>query len=360
MAMVFMLGGRQVAAVVALGALVGCGPKTSTRMVDDPTGTAVAYGAPRQTRYAAELAANKQRARIQVFQSAVCDVIPVTVMQRYQETLHGDEVVQRAPVTKKQVAGEPKGTVPCDQTYARNAEVLLEISGNQVSLGMTNAEGFVFADLARILEAGAYPTPPQQAKVLARADKGARSTEVGVIELTQLDAQQSRLTQLLAELEAILAKGETGQSSADITKSYELYSQLVDIGGADPRVEGISARFWELLYGRKQEEARERMGRNLEALGAARETLKVMGDAAIPIFVQAAVNSGTLDRQALEWSSLRLISALRGAPASCASFAFSSVPSYGWGAEQRVAAQYVEFGYGTEHAASLQAACRAF
>ncbi len=339
-----------------------CGTaKTTTRMVDDPTGTAVAYGAPRDTTYSASLEANKQRARITVLEASRCDVIPITVVQRYEETLRGDEVLQRSPTTKKQVAGQPKGEIPCGQTYARNAEVLLDIQGNRVSLGMTSAEGMVHADLARILETGAYATKPSEAKIFVRPDKARPTVEVGVIRLSELDSYGTRVDTLLAELEAILAKGETGATPAEITRSYEIYSTLVDIASVDPRVEAIAARFWELFYGRKQEEAREKMGKNLDALGAAKETLKAMGDAAIPLYVQAAVNSGYLDRRALEWSSLRLVRALRGAPAVCqAGFTFGAVPTYGWAPDAVLAAQYVNFGYGTEYAASVAASCRSF
>lgn len=341
---------------------VACGAaKTTTRMVDDPTGTAVAYGAPRNTTYAASLEANKQRARITVLEASRCDVIPVTVVQRYEETLRGDEVLQRSPVTKKQVAGAPKGEIACGQTYARNVEVLLDIQGNRVSLGQTSAEGMVYADLARILETGAYATKPAEAKVFVRPDKARPTAEVGVIRLSELDSYATRVDALLAELEAILQKGETGATPAEITRSYEIYSTLVETASVDPRVEAIAMRFWELFYGRKQEESREKMGKNLEALGEAKETLKAMGDAAIPIYVQAAVNSGLLDRRALEWSSLRLVRALRGAPAVCkAGFSFDAVPSYGWAPDAVLASQYVNFGYGDGYADGVATACRSF
>ena len=86
-----------------------------------------------------------------------------------------------------------------------------------------------------------------------------------------------------------------------------------------------------------------------------------MGDAALPIYVQAAVSSGTLDRRALEWSSLRLLRALRGAPEVCASrFSWAALPTYGGSPDARLAAHDVHYAYGSSHADLLQNACRAF
>ncbi len=347
-------------AISLAGAFVsGCGPKTTTRMVDDPTGKGVEYGAPRETTFTTDVGASRQFIQVSVFESSRCDVIPVTIMQRYEETLHGDEVVQRAPVTKKQVAGDPKGDVPCNQTYARNVEVFLDVAGNRVSLGQTDAQGRVQGDLATLLKTGGYESSPSQAQVLIRPNRGQPMVEAGVIDLSELDRYEERVTGLLASLEAILAKGETGASPDEITQSYELYAQLRDVAATDPRVAAVSARFWELFYGRKQEEAREKLGKNLEMLGRAKETLKVMGDAAIPMYVQAAVSSGMLDRRALEWSSLRLIRALRSSPSVCAGgFSFGAVSSYGWPADAVLAAEYVGYGYGSGHAGVISTVCR--
>lgn len=337
----------------------GCGRSTTTRVVEDPTSTVTEYGKPTDIRYEAQLEANKEQMRLTVYESSRCPIIPVTVMQRYQETLEGDEVVQRTPVTKTQVAGEPQGEVPCNQTYANDVEVLLQVDGTRVSLGETNQQGEVTADLARILQSGSYETAPSTAAIFIRPNKARPMVEAGNISLTELTRQQTRIAELRTELEAILAKGETGATDQEILRSYEIYNQLNQIAPGDPRVQGMSTRFWELFFGRKQEEARERMGRNLEALGQAKEVLKTMGDAAIPLYVQAAVNSGNLDRRALEWSSLRLIRALRGSPAVCsAGFAFGAIPSYGWSRDAEMAAHYVHYAYGREHASSLQAACR--
>src|SRR5690606_8010668 len=145
---------------------------------------------------------------ISVFESSRCDVIPVQVMQRYQETLHGDEVVQRTPVTKKQVAGEPDGQIDCNQTYARNTEVYLEIDGNRISLGQTDPTGRVQADLSALLKTGAMGETPGTAKVLVQPPRGKPAQEIGSIALSELARFDARVSELLAELEAVLGKGE--------------------------------------------------------------------------------------------------------------------------------------------------------
>lgn len=338
--------------------LVACGGASTVRMVDVPTGSATEYGGPRERSFVAELDAAYADARVVVYETSRCDVIPVTVMQRYEERRRGDEILQRTPVTKKQVAGEPKGSIPCNQTFARNVEVFVEADGTRVSLGATDARGRVVANLARVFQVGSYEQLPKKMSVLLRTQQAEPARVVGELELSQLVKFGERVRELLAQLEAILAKGEQGQSPADITRSYELYSQLQEIAAEDPRVEGIRARFWELYYGRKQEESREKLGRNLAALAEAKDTLKVMGDAAIPLYVQAAVNSSTLDPKALEWSSLRLIRALRSAPVICGGgFQFGRVPTYGWPADARLAAQYVNYGYGDAFLGAAQRAC---
>ncbi len=342
-------GGLSFGATLLLGACAST--PVTTRTVDDPAGEAVEYGAPEDTTYTAELDAGREYGTITVYRKSSCDVIPVTVMQRYKETVRGDEVLERSPLNKRQVAGQPRGTVVCDQGYARNVEVLLEADGGRFSLGTTDELGRVEANLARVFKVASFEEVPESAKVLLRSTKGRPVEEVARISLQQLQRHDAKVAELSAKLEAILAKGETGATPEDITRSYELYNQMVDVAPHDPRVRALAARFWELYYGRKLEESRERLGKNLAALEEAQTVLRSAGDAAIPIYVQAAVNSGTLDSRALEWASLRLVRALRGAPAVCsAGFSWAAIPTYGWGADARLAAHYVHYAYGSSHA----------
>lgn len=349
-------------AVLTAIATFGCAStKSTTRIVDDPVGEAVTYGGPKERTYVAELDAGREYGRVTVYQSARCDVVPVTVMQRYQETLHGEKVVERTAVTKTQVAGKSEGNIPCDQSYARDIEVMLEVGGDRLPLGKTDAHGEVTANFAELFKVGSLEEIPDTAKVLLRPHQAQPMVEAGTVSLAQLSKYAARVEELITKMEVIFAKEPKDVTPEDITRSYEIYAQLTDFAPEHPRVVAISARFWELFDGRKREEALERLGKNLDALSQAKATLQVMGDAAIPLYVQAAVNSGNLDRRALEWSSLRLLRAIKGAPGVCsAGFAWTSVPTYGWPADARLAAQYVQYGYGSGHATAVQHACTTF
>jgi hypothetical protein len=215
--------------------------------------------------------------------------------------------------------------------------------------------------LAEVFKVGSFEEVPERAKILLRSRKAQPLVEAGELSLSQLMKHQLRVTTLLTELETLLEETGTTPTSEQIGRTYELYNQLVDLAPTDPRVLAATSRFWELLYGRKRDEAMQSLGKNLEALGKAQSVLKVMGDAAIPLYVQAAVSSGTLDRRALEWSSLRLVRALRGAPAVCSGgFSWTSVPSYGWPKDAELAAQYVHYAYGTSHLDAVRNVCSTF
>lgn len=338
-----------------------CSPLAgNSRVVETPAGEAVTYGPPQDTQYEAEVDAMQDVARVVLYRSATCDVLPVKTLQRFEEKLQGNRVVERRPLSKKQVVGQPTGQVSCNQSYARDVDVMFEVDGGRFPLGTTNDVGTVEVNLVELFAVGSFEEVPERAVIVVRPIQAERSVEAGSVSFAQLQRQQSRVVELIAELEAILAKGESGASPAEITDSFKIYSQLMELAPEDPRVMGLRARFWELLFGRRLDEARERMSENLEALSQAQETLKVMGDAAIPLYVQAAVNSGMLDERSLQWASLRLINALRGGLVCGAGYSFAQLPTYGWPADARLAAQYVHFGYGPGYTGAFQTACGRF
>src|SRR5690606_2177389 len=256
---------------------------------------------------------------VHVFERSRCPVIPVQTVHRYREVLDDGTVVSRESLGQVQVAGEPQGDeVLCNQTYAKNVEVSLVVGGAVHPLGRTDERGHILVDLASVLQSAAYgETPPDEAVVRIRPERTGRALDGAKISLNELQKHETLVDGHLQELEAILSRGETDISPADITRSYELYAQLQDIAPSDPRVRGVSARFWELFYGRKQAEATGRLERNLQALDRARELLKIAGDAAIPLYFQAAVNAGTVDARSLEWATLRILQALRTQTVIC-------------------------------------------
>ncbi len=78
--------------------------------MDTPSGSAVSYGAPRDTAYEVEVEPAKDTLVVHVFERSKCSVIPLRFVQREQQTLHGDEVVHREQLGKKEIAGSPKAT----------------------------------------------------------------------------------------------------------------------------------------------------------------------------------------------------------------------------------------------------------
>src|SRR5690606_16759520 len=182
------------------------------------------------------------------------------------------------------------------------------------------------------------------AKVVVRPIQAQPSVVVTQIAFTELTRQQEQLVQLLTELRALLDTGSE-LSQKDSSHAYDLYFRIFELAPGDPRTKAIGMRFWEQVQRRKQVEKTQDLSRNLEALGQARETLKIMGDAAIPIYVQVAVNSGTLDQKALEWSSLLLMSAIKSKPSVCmAGYGYGQLPGYGFTKTAQLAAQYAAFG----------------
>lgn len=342
--------------------LVACGGASTARIVDTPRGSALTYGAPRDTAYEVEVEPARNDMVVHVYERSKCSVIPVRFVQRERQTLKGDEVVAREDLGKQQIAQEPSGEIACGQIYARNLEVALVVGSGVHPLGTTDTRGTVRANLSEVLKTAGYgEAPPDDAIVRIRPQKARPALDGRKISLRELGRHEARVTAMLGELEAILAKGETGASGAEIARSYQLYEQLNDVAPSDPRVRGVSMRFWELLYGRKQEESREKMGKNLKALDQARELLKGAGDAAIPFYVQAAVNSGVLDARSLEWASLRLIRALRSDAVICRQgFDFGRLPAYALPPDAMLAGHYLRYGYGDAYARDITTACMRF
>ncbi len=331
----------------------------TTRIVESPSSEVVSYGAPRDIKYTAEVDPSLENARIIVYRRARCDVIPVKLVNRTEEKLRGDEVVERTVLTKGQHAQPAKGTVACDQTYASNVDVMLEVNGGRYKVGKTDPQGAVSADLAKLLSTSEMGQVPEQGTVLIRPLQAQPTQEAGTILFAELKKQQARMDQLLAELRAILDTERLSQQ--DSARAYELYNVLFELSPDDPRVEAASARLWELIFKRRREEATEDLSRNLQALESAQAIVKTMGDAALPLYVQVAVNSGGLDRKALEWSSLRLLAALRGNTSICSGgFSYSRLPSYGLGPSDELAAHYLHYAYGGKRDTWWGAACTTF
>lgn len=346
-----------------MGVACGGASPLSTSIVETPSSKVETYGAPRDVTYSVEVDPALNEARLTVYQRATCDVISVQLVDRYEEKRRGDEVVERTLLGKGQHAGPVTGKVPCAQTYAARVLVIVDAGAAHFTLGETDARGRIAVRWNEVFKTATMGVPSEPATILVRPQQAQPTVSAGSISFQELTRQEQRLAQLIGDLSVVLdrAAGSASPtnpahlSQADSRQAYELYAQLQQLAPNDPRTVAIATRFWELVYARKQTESEAALGRNLEALSKAKDTLKIMGNAAIPLYVQAAVSSGTLDARTLEWSSLRLISALQGGRALCVG---GSLVNASWPTpEARLAAQYFEYGYGASAQTRFTSIC---
>lgn len=351
---------RGAASLLALCFINGCGGgRLTTRYVDTPAGSVVKYGAPQDKSYSVEAQPEHDVLRLYIYEQARCPKIPVELVDRREDKLRGDEVVESTNMGKVQIAKDPQGMVPCNAGYARDVQVSLVLGTSVYALGTTNSEGYVGVNLASYLDRGLRNEAlPDQAQVRIRPPYGGAPQDVGSVPLSELKRHDAEVQGLLDELSAILEKGSAA-SSQEIARSYVLYEQLRKLSFYDPRFKGLAARFWELLYGRKQDEATERLGKNLKALDEAREVLRTAGLAAFPVYVQAAINSGAVDSRAMEWAHWQLLGALRTNSIVCdQGFHWDRITSYGFPPTVLAGLYYLNFARGPSFSGSIPGLCQ--
>src|SRR4051794_3753288 len=218
-------------------------------------------GAPRDTRYTADIEATRGRVRVIIREESLCDVIPV------------QSVIENGK--KKYIAGDPTSSRPCNQRVARNVMVSLEVGGNTFRLGEPSPQGEVQANMSDRMLRDLYGDDKANtpvAKVMLRDQQG-KSQEIGTIALAQLAATEQRLDQLLAEFRRVLDRPQEQLTGAELAHAYELYEELARFESSDPRIAGLQALFMERLYARKAVEANERFRNNLDALNNAKNIL---------------------------------------------------------------------------------------
>lgn len=345
--------------VLGLGFVVGgCGGgQLTTKTVDTPQGTTTMLGAPRDTSYSFEAEPELDQLRMRVYRTAHCDVIPTDVVARRTETYNGSHLVSSVDQGSVQVAKPASSETVCDQGYARDVEVTLVVGNAIHNLGVTDAYGYVGVNInAELREQLLGAAAPANAMVRVRGPKGQPAMEVGAISLASLRDYETGMTRMLDELNALLAKG-TDLSSADITRTYELYEKLRAVAYYDARFKAASARFWELFFARKQVESTQNLSRNLKALDAAKDLLKGIGPAAIPLFMQVAVTNQTFDPRAMDWASGELLGAIRARPQICSSFDWTQMQTYGFSPVTQLAVQYLRFAQGDAFYGPIQGRC---
>jgi hypothetical protein len=342
-----------VCGVSLLSGALGCGGGALTqRFADEPVGISHELGAPKNTAYSAELETEKDVLRLIVFEQSECERIRVRIVSRTEETLRGGEVVQRQPVGPVQIADGSDGVVACEQRYARDVRVSLQVGTATHRLGRTNPKGELAINLSAELRQSLYgETAPESAMLLVEG------REVTQVPLGELRKHEERVDQLVSMFEAILAKPNDQLTPTEITHSYELYEQLRHLDRGDARIAALHARFLELLYGRKEEEASQNLKRNLAALREVKELIAT-GATGVPMFVQIAAQAGALDPAALRWAKGQIALSLRSHQSACqGGFSWSTLSSGEWPSDARFAFAYLRYAYDDPFQDQVAALC---
>ncbi len=355
-----LTGGRLAKALVAVLVASCSGPLTH-RIVESPAGESVTLGAPRDWTYATEVLPEHDALTLRVTRAARCDRIPVTVMNRVDEAIDGDEVVSRKPLSPRQSSGTPQGDAECEKGYATDSDVALKIGENVFELGKTDRAGVVRVDLSDRLELSLYgEAAPAEATVMVRGPKALESTSGTTLPLTSLAKHEAYVRAQLKQMSGLLTR-DTPLTNSDAQRLFVLYERLRRIAPENPDFKGSTVRFWEIVRERKQAEAARSFTRNLKALNEARDLLKGAGVAALPVYVRAAVSDGNVALEAIEWAELELLSGVVNVPAVCAGrFSWAALPNYGLDPEQLLAARYLQFAYGNGYERTANGYCKRF
>ena len=349
------LAALMVAATCA-SAASGCG--SQDRQAASPGGpvaegpTSEQLGAPRDTRYAADIEATRGRVRVIVREESLCDVIPV------------QSVIENGK--KRYIAGEPSSSRPCNQRVARNVMVALEVGGNTFRLGEPNAMGEVEANMSDRMLRDLYGDDTSKAPVarVVLRDNTGKAQDVGTVELAQLQATDQRLEQLLAEFSKVLDRPQQELTGAQLAHAYELYEQLARFDSGEPRIGALQALFMERLYSRKAQEANERFRNNLDALNSAKNILaNNRTTIVLPGYVSSALEGGTLDDRSVDWARGQVAIAIRRYPTLCgpnpeSGFTWSRLQLSPPPPESRLAFEMLRFAYDNPYEKEIAQLCR--
>lgn len=336
--------------------LLACGgsppPAEHAESSEAPAAVTHRLGAPKDTRYMADVEAERGRIRVVVREESRCDLIPVRTVVENGET--------------RWIAGTPSSSQACDRRVTRTGVVSLEVHGSSYRLGEPNALGEVRAQLSDQMLQQLYGSDTQAvpvAQIMLR-DRQGRAHQIGSVQLSVLARTEGRLEELLTEFRGLLERSQSELSGTELARSYELYEQLSAFDSNDPRIRALQALFLERLYQRKADEATERFKKNLQALGAAKEILKSNRTTLVlPSYVSNAIDSGTLDAETVAWARGQVALTLRKQRDLCGS---PAAPGFKWSllelspppVKSRLAFQVLRFAYDDPYESELSALCQ--
>jgi hypothetical protein len=201
------------------------------------------------------------------------------------------------------------------------------------------------------------------AKVMLR-DHGGKAQEIGTVALSQLEATDRRLDELLAEFRRVLDRPQQQLTGAELAHAYELYEDLARFDSNDPRISGLQALFMDRLYARKAQEANEQFRNNLDALNSAKDILKAMpSTVVVPAYVSGAIQGGSLDDRSVEWARGQVAIAIRRYPTLCGpnpdtGFTWARLQLSPPPPESRLAFEVLRFAYDNPYEKEIAQLCR--
>jgi hypothetical protein len=337
--------------------MLGCGSgQVSYRNIDSPAGFMETHGAPRDKSFSMLADTNKELLHLTVLEQSQCDVIKVKLVDRVRETLKGDEVVHSDPPARIQMVQGIRGSVACEQRYAREVQVSLRIGEAIYRLGTTSRTGELSVNLAEAIKPGLYPSPDSEAEVLVDFRDSGRigRSPAGRFSLGELNKQEAKINDLVGQLELLLARPDLNQP-ANLQAAYRLFAQLhqLDTNG-DARIAAAQARFIELFMARKSAEAVERIKRNLKALNEAKDLLKNAA-VVVPPYMHAALFEDNPTAMALQWALGEAVTQLRSTPQLCGTrFSWSRTTGH---PQAHFALSYLRYAFGDGFEADLAGLC---
>lgn len=337
--------------VLSAGLLLGCAhaPKSySKRIIDRPAGERVVPGAAQSTSYTTQVSMEHNIAHIRVLERSVCPVIKLRVVDRIEETLDGEKVVERVPQGAQEFAETQSTFMQCEARFAR-VPVALQYGADTYPLGNTDEMGQLRADLGSAMKVNTRGVDlSQQTGQLLVA--GAPAAEISMAGLLK---QQQRVDQIVAQLTPLLGKDATKTNDADVTNAAMLYEELRELAPDDARTLALQRRFVEVVGGFKDVQRTEQLRRNLGALSEAKEVLAALSAAApVPQYVQLSIAREAPSPDAISWATAQAILALRKERVLCNN-------GLDWGrldqleGPARVAFSYLRFAYDQSELAFL-------
>lgn len=327
--------------LAAAGLFAACAtaPKVySKRVIDTPTGERIIPGAIQRTSYLARVSMEHNIAHVVVLERSECPAIKVLSIERIEETLDGEKVVERVDKGAHEKAETLASNIQCEARFAR-VPIALQYGPDTYPLGSTDDHGELHVDLGSAMKVNTRSVDlSAKSGVLLVHDAPAAE-----ISMAGLLKQQQRVDAIVAQLSPLLGKEVTQLRGADVTNASMLFEELRELSPDDARTLALQRRFVEVVGGYRERERSEALKRNLSALSEAKELLVSLAAAPrIPAYVQLSISGDRPSEDALAWARAQALLALRQSPTLCTG-GFDWLRAASLSGPERIAFSYLRY-----------------